>query len=216
MPPGSLLMGHPESSAGHSRLRIWTASTLMRPGISSTRNIRAETKLNEKPEEPAKCDASDCTKFQAIKGGRDILPPDSELWNRFEHTAREVFGTYAIGEIRLPIFEATELFARSIGTETDVVSKEMYTFEVRDMTSVTLRPEATASWCAPTSSTACRQLPGNQSCTTWGRCFGASVRRRADTASFTRLARRFGREIVRRIDAEVIEMLLAVLRRLGI
>ena len=60
---------------------------------------------------------------------RDILPPESALWNRVEQTAREVFGTYGYGEIRLPIFEPTELFARSIGAETDVVSKEMYSFE---------------------------------------------------------------------------------------
>src|SRR5580658_4722602 len=68
-------------------------------------------------------------KFQAIKGTRDILPPDSTLWNRVEQSARAVFTTYGFGEIRLPIFEQTELFARSIGAETDVVSKEMYTFE---------------------------------------------------------------------------------------
>ena len=67
-------------------------------------------------------------KFQAIKGTRDLLPPETELWNRVEQTAREVFGTFGFGEIRPPIFEATELFARSIGIETDVVSKEMYTF----------------------------------------------------------------------------------------
>jgi len=69
------------------------------------------------------------TKFQAIKGTRDLLPPETELWNRVEQTAREVFGTYGFGEIRLPIFEATELFARAVGGETDIVSKEMYTFE---------------------------------------------------------------------------------------
>jgi histidyl-tRNA synthetase len=66
--------------------------------------------------------------FHAIKGTRDILPPDSARWNWFEHTAREVFESYNFGEIRLPIFEDTELFARSIGEDTDVVSKEMYTF----------------------------------------------------------------------------------------
>jgi histidyl-tRNA synthetase len=71
-------------------------------------------------------------KFQAIKGTRDILPPDSTLWNRVEQTAREVFTTYSFNEIRTPIFEQTELFARSIGAETDVVSKEMYTFEESD------------------------------------------------------------------------------------
>src|SRR5229473_321700 len=67
-------------------------------------------------------------KFQAIKGVRDILPPESALWNRVEQAAREVFGTFGFAEIRLPIFEQTDLFARSIGIETDVVSKEMYTF----------------------------------------------------------------------------------------
>src|SRR2546427_5366663 len=67
-------------------------------------------------------------KFQAIKGVRDILPPESALWNRVEQAAREVFHTYGYGEIRLPIFEPTELFARSVGLDTDIVSKEMYTF----------------------------------------------------------------------------------------
>ena len=67
--------------------------------------------------------------FRAIKGTRDILPPDSKLWNWFEQTAREAFGTYGFGDIRTPIFEETQLFARSIGTDTDVVSKEMFTFQ---------------------------------------------------------------------------------------
>jgi histidyl-tRNA synthetase len=67
-------------------------------------------------------------KFRAIKGTRDILPPDSALWNWFERTARSVMESYNFGEIRTPIFEDTELFARSIGGDTDVVSKEMYTF----------------------------------------------------------------------------------------
>ena len=67
-------------------------------------------------------------KFQAIKGVRDILPPESALWNRVEQTAREVFGTFGFAEIRLPIFELTNLFARAIGQDSDVISKEMYTF----------------------------------------------------------------------------------------
>src|SRR5436853_6634419 len=69
-------------------------------------------------------------KFQAIKGVRDILPPESALWNRVEQAAREVFHTYGYGEIRLPIFEPTELFARSVGTDTDIVNKEMYVFDL--------------------------------------------------------------------------------------
>jgi histidyl-tRNA synthetase len=68
--------------------------------------------------------------FHAIKGVRDILPPESALWNRVEAAAREVFAAYGYGEIRLPIFEQTELFARSIGSETDVVQKEMFAFDL--------------------------------------------------------------------------------------
>ncbi len=67
--------------------------------------------------------------FRAVKGTRDILPPDSALWNWFEQSARETFESYNFGEVRFPIFEETELFARSIGVDTDVVGKEMYTFE---------------------------------------------------------------------------------------
>lgn len=67
--------------------------------------------------------------FRAIKGTRDILPPNSSLWNWFEQSAREVFESYNFRDIRLPIFEQKELFARAVGSETDVVSKEMYILE---------------------------------------------------------------------------------------
>jgi histidyl-tRNA synthetase len=67
-------------------------------------------------------------KFQAIRGTRDLLPPDTTLWNRVEQTAHEVFATFGYGEIRLPIFELTELFARSVGEDTDIVAKEMFSF----------------------------------------------------------------------------------------
>jgi len=67
-------------------------------------------------------------KFQAIRGTRDLLPPETALWNRVEQTAHEVFATFGFGEIRIPILQMTDLFARSIGVETDVVAKEMYTF----------------------------------------------------------------------------------------
>jgi histidyl-tRNA synthetase len=70
-------------------------------------------------------------KFQAIRGVRDILPPETALWTRVEQTAHDVFSTYNFGEIRLPIFESTDLFARAVGGETDIVSKEMYTFADR-------------------------------------------------------------------------------------
>ena len=67
------------------------------------------------------------TKFQAIRGTRDLLPSETALWNRVEQTAHSVFATFGFGEIRLPIFEETGLFARAVGGETDIVSKEMYT-----------------------------------------------------------------------------------------
>jgi histidyl-tRNA synthetase len=69
--------------------------------------------------------------IKAIRGTRDLLPPDTALWNFVESTAREVFREYNFQEIRTPIFEATELFARGVGEDTDIVSKEMYTFEDR-------------------------------------------------------------------------------------
>lgn len=86
---------------------------------------------------------SEQAKFRAIKGTRDILPPDSALWNRVEQTARDVFGTYGYSEIRTPIFEQTELFARSIGVDTDVVSKEMFSFPDPPLIS---DPEFASGW----------------------------------------------------------------------
>src|SRR5713226_3001289 len=88
--------------------------------------------------------------LKAVRGTRDLLPPETELWNRVEATARAVFARYGFGEIRTPIFEDTALFARSVGEETDIVSKEMYTWDDRaradsdSAQSLTLRPENTA------------------------------------------------------------------------
>ena len=88
--------------------------------------------------------------LKAVRGTRDLLPPETALWNRIEATARAVFARYNFGEIRTPVFEDTSLFARSVGEETDIVSKEMYTWEDRARAqsekpqSLTLRPENTA------------------------------------------------------------------------
>ena len=89
----------------------------------------AKREKEERPAKEARQGGQARRQFRAIKGTRDILPPDSALWNWFEKTAREVMEAYNFAEIRLPIFEETELFARSIGVETDVVNKEMYSFE---------------------------------------------------------------------------------------
>ncbi len=88
--------------------------------------------------------------IKAVRGTRDLLPPDTALWNLVEGVARDVFRAYNFHEIRTPIFEETQLFARSVGEETDIVSKEMYTWEDRTRAesdkgqSLTLRPENTA------------------------------------------------------------------------
>lgn len=84
-------------------------------------------------------------KLQAIRGMNDILPADISYWQLLESTALKLFNSYGFGEIRLPLLEKTDLFARSIGVSTDIVEKEMYTFEDRNGDSLTLRPEGTAS-----------------------------------------------------------------------
>src|SRR5919198_4272367 len=88
--------------------------------------------------------------IKAVRGTRDLLPPDTALWNFVEAAARDVFRAYNFLEIRTPIFEETQLFARSVGEETDIVSKEMFTWQDRGRAqgdkgqSLTLRPENTA------------------------------------------------------------------------
>jgi histidyl-tRNA synthetase len=88
--------------------------------------------------------------IKAVRGTRDLLPPETALWNFAEATVRDVFRAYNFHEIRTPIFESTELFARGVGEETDIVAKEMYTWEDRGRAqsekgqSLTLRPENTA------------------------------------------------------------------------
>ena len=83
--------------------------------------------------------------IRAVRGMKDILPPETARWHYMETIAREVFSCYGFQEIRLPLLERTELFTRSIGASTDIVEKEMYTFHDRRGESMTLRPEATAS-----------------------------------------------------------------------
>jgi histidyl-tRNA synthetase len=88
--------------------------------------------------------------IKAVRGTRDLLPPDTDLWNRVEAKVRDVFARYNYHEIRTPIFEDTQLFSRSVGEETDIVSKEMFTWEDKARAqsekaqSLTLRPENTA------------------------------------------------------------------------
>jgi histidyl-tRNA synthetase len=83
--------------------------------------------------------------IQSIRGMHDVLPDESHRWQAFEEVIRQVMGSYGYSEIRTPIVESTDLFCRSIGEVTDIVEKEMYTFEDRNGDMLTLRPEGTAS-----------------------------------------------------------------------
>jgi histidyl-tRNA synthetase len=82
--------------------------------------------------------------IRAVRGFKDVLPDEIELWHRVESIARSVFKAFALEEMRIPLLEKTEIFTRSIGEFTDIVEKEMYTFTDRSGDSLTLRPEATA------------------------------------------------------------------------
>jgi histidyl-tRNA synthetase len=170
--------------------------------------------------------------YRAIKGTRDILPPDSALWNWFEQSAREVFESYNFREIRLPIFEQTELFARSVGTETDIVSKEMFTFRLPDGSEhlaqedtsisqagdqVSLRPEATASTMRAYIEHNLQALPGNVKLY----CIGPMFRRERPQKGRYRQFYQVNAEILGQsdapaIDAELLEMLLLFFARVGL
>lgn len=154
--------------------------------------------------------------IRAIKGTRDILPPSSAVWNYVEEVARQVFRTYNYQEIRTPIFEETQLFARGVGEETDIVTKEMYTFEDRDGTSLTLRPENTASVIRAYIEHRLDQQPGLQKLYYLGPMF----RRERPQKGRYRQFYQIGAEVIGSdapaIDAEVVELVVEILRRCGL
>jgi len=170
-------------------------------------------------------------KFQAIRGTRDLLPPETALWNRVEQTAHEVFSNFGFGEIRVPIFESTDLFARSIGAETDVVSKEMYTFggfeefsakvregmlsEMSPEEMISLRPEATASVCRAYIEHGMQQLPQPVKLYYMGPMFRRERPQKGRYRQFYQIgAEVLGGSDAPAIDAEVIEMVMTFFDRL--
>src|SRR6202050_1605267 len=165
--------------------------------------------------------------FRAIKGTRDILPLISALWNWIEQTARDVFESYNFRDIRLPIFEETELFARSIGVETDVVNKEMFTFTTgQDPDSMgesapdrtySLRPEATASVARAYIENGMQTLPGNAKLYYMGPMFRRERPQKGRYRQFYQIgAEVLGQSDAPAIDAEVIEMLLSFFEKAGL
>jgi len=154
--------------------------------------------------------------IRAVKGMRDILPPSSGVWNHVEAAAREVFRSYNYHEIRTPILEETALFARGVGAETDIVGKEMYTFADRDGSSLTLRPEATASVMRSYIEHRLDQRPGLQKLYYTGAMFRRERPQKGRFRQFFQIgAEAIGSESPA-VDAEVIEMAVEILARAGV
>ncbi len=156
--------------------------------------------------------------IKAARGTFDILPAETGVWQAVERELKRVFEAYAFSEIRTPIFEHTELFVRGVGEETDIVSKEMYTFLDKDgTTSLTLRPEGTA----PVVRSFIENRMAAESRTLKLYYIGPMFRRERPQKGRTRQFHQAGVEVLSSsdepaIEAEVIEMLLLLFSRLGV
>ncbi len=154
--------------------------------------------------------------IRSVKGTRDLLPPETLLWQRVEDEARRLFAAYNFREIRTPVLELTALFARSVGADTDIVLKEMYTFQDRDDDSLTLRPEATASVVRAYIEHGLFNEGGIHKLYYMGPMF----RRERPQKGRFRQFYQIGAEVLGSdhpaIDAEVLEMLVLLLERLGL
>lgn len=154
--------------------------------------------------------------IHAVKGTRDILPPSSAVWNHVEQQAKRVLSAYAYQEIRTPIFEETLLFARGVGEDTDIVIKEMYTFQDRDGASLTLRPECTASVIRACIEHRLDQYPGLLKLYYMGPMFRRERPQKGRYRQFHQIgAEAIGSESPA-VDAEAIELSLELLRSAGL
>src|ERR1700722_10375466 len=154
--------------------------------------------------------------IRAVKGTRDLLPPDTAVWNHVEAVARQVFAAYNYHEIRTPILEETQLFARGVGADTDIVTKEMYTFDDRDGSSLTLRPENTASVIRAYIEHRLDQQPGVQKLYYIGPMFRRERPQKGRYRQFFQIgAEAIGSESPA-VDAEVIELVVEVLKAAGL
>lgn len=155
-------------------------------------------------------------KYKTLKGLQDILAPDIPVWQHIEAVARDIFRTYGYQEIRLPILESTEIFTRSIGETSDIVEKEMYTFQDRGGRSVTLRPEGTASFVRAYVEHHLYNNPAPQKFYYMGPMFRYERPQAYRYRQFYQIgAEAMGIEDPN-LDAEIISLLSAILRRIGL
>jgi len=155
-------------------------------------------------------------KVQRVKGVNDILPGEAKQWQALEAIVGQVMDSYAFGEIRPPIFEKTELFARGVGEDTDIVSKEMYTFSDMSKASLTLRPELTAGVVRSYIQNNLQQISPVQKLWYEGPMFRQERPQKGRYRQFWQ----FGAEAIGspnpEQDAEMIALFYAILRELGI
>ncbi|MBV9502010.1 MAG: histidine--tRNA ligase [Acidobacteriaceae bacterium] len=154
--------------------------------------------------------------IRSVKGMRDILPPSSAAWNHVEAAARRVFHRFNYQEIRTPILEETALFVRGVGEETDIVSKEMYTFEDRDGSSLTMRPENTASVLRAYIEHRLDQQPGLQKLYYIGPMFRRERPQKGRYRQFYQIGAEAIGSDSPAIDAEVIELVVGLLTEVGL
>lgn len=154
--------------------------------------------------------------IRAVKGTRDLLPRDTALWQKIEDEVRRTFGAYRFGEIRTPVIEPTLLFARSVGEDTDIVSKEMYTFLDRSDESITLRPEATASVVRAYIERSLFNEAGVQKLYYIGPMFRRDRPQKGRYRQFYQIGAEAIGSSHPAVDVEVLEMLALFLRRVGL
>jgi len=154
--------------------------------------------------------------IRSVKGMRDLLPPEVGLWLRAEEEAHRVFAAYHYSEIRTPLLEETGLFARSVGADTDIVMKEMYTFRDRDDESLTLRPESTASVVRAYIEHSLYNLGGIQKLYYIGPMFRRERPQKGRYRQFYQIGAELLGSDHPALDAEVLEMLALFLERVGI
>ena len=154
--------------------------------------------------------------FKRVKGFADIFEPESRIFSFMEATARRVFGAYGYAELRTPIMEQTELFARGIGTETDVVQKEMYTFPDKKGRSMTLRPEATAGVMRAYIEGGCNARESVTKLFTYGPMFRYERPQKGRMRQFHQLNCECIGASEPAVDAEIIMMVTTFMRELGI
>jgi histidyl-tRNA synthetase len=155
-------------------------------------------------------------KYRAVRGVKDILPDQAAAWRRVEQTFREVFALYGYGEIRIPIFEETALFARGIGETSDIVEKEMYTFPDRSGNSLTLRPEGTASVVRAFLENSLDKLQPPVKLFYQGPMFRYERPQKGRMRQFHQIGCEFFGVGGPEADAELLEMVHGVFRRLGL